>query len=614
MTLLLRPQFLPGEGPRGYLVRLAEANGLCTADLKGLGIIFDKRLLSAGGYFGEGPAECEHACRIQTSLDAYPMAWNQLTSRYCPLCLSEDGIWQFGWELYWCDACAKHKVWLIDRCMSCGDRLTWNRSRLGRCPCGLFIARTRPAACPDSVALLSALLSARALGEEGRHPFAPLNRLSLGQIQRLIRLFGAYGDGGWQPKPQKIFRADWMDVSWQLTSLAAEYLANGVNGVFEFMKNLYLKSEALSEGQGRMRGRFGHFYSLLYRAFSEPEFHFLRSTFEGFVAEHWQGAIGRRNRNLPSELLGNLVWIPATEACRQLKISRQTLHTLVSNERIAAVERIGSKGRRFFMFRRADVDVEMTLRGNYVDQDAAATLLGLKKCRIAKILPWFIPESTKGLAGWQIPREKLELLSMLGNDLHPVIDQDADSVCLNYMLRHWSWHDRMIAKLFDAMLNGAIRPTGKRPERKGIAGLIFRKSDLEIWCQSVVPKNTTSISIPEAAQLLQIKQEVAYRLVSRGFLPSSKEKLGRRTVTRVSRNSLDEFRDSYVFGRDLAEEMGTSPRALADRLDRLDIRPVSGPSTDGGRQYIFARNIGLATAMDAIRFVSARGSASRASC
>lgn len=603
MTLLLRPQLSCLEGPSGYLMRLAEANDLSISDLKGLGILFEKNSLIARGYLGKDPAKYAHASRIQSSLDSYPMAWNQLTPRYCPLCLSEDSIWQFGWEIYWNDACARHNVWLIDRCTICGHRLTWGRSCLGRCPCGAFINQVTPAACPDSVALLSALLSSRAIGEEGNHPFTQLNILSLGQLQRLIRLLGAYGNGGWQPKPQKILHADWLDVSWQFTSLAAEYLAQGMTGVLHFIQQLYKRSEARNNQQGRMHGRFGHFYSLLYRGFSEPEFLFLRSAFESFVADHWQGAIGRRNRNLPASLLEKLAWIPSALACRQLNISRQTLRMLVIEGRITADERISSKGRRFLMVRKSDVEMEMTSRFNYLDLDAAATLLGLKKCRFSKILPWLIPEASKRLGAWSIPREKIKRLLQLGVDLQTSDDQEADSISLTYVFRHWPWHDRTIAEMLDAMLSGAIRPVGRCTGKEGIAGFLFRKSDLENWFRCTHPVKATSSSIPEAAQFLDIKQEVAYCLVRRGLLPICKEKVGRRYATRVLRTSLMEFCASYVFGRDLAEEVGTSPRALAERLDRLDIRPISGPSVDGGRQYLFVRSSSLDVAMNAIRFV-----------
>lgn len=609
MTLLLRPQLSCSEGPNGYLMRLAEANDLSISDLKGLGILFDKDLLSARGYLGKESAIYAHASRIQCSMDSYPAAWNQVTPRYCPLCLSETGIWQYGWEVNWNDACARHNVWLIDRCAICGHRLTWGRSCLGRCPCGAFINQAVPAACPDSVALLSSLLSSRAIGEEGKHPFTPLNCLSLGQLQRLIRLLGAYGDGGWQPKPQKIHHADWLDVSWQFTSLAAEYLAQGMPGVLHFIQQLYKNSEASNNKQGRMHGRFGHFYSLLYRGFSEPEFLFLRSAFESFVADHWQGAIGRRNRNLPADLLEKLAWIPSALACRQLNISHQTLRMLVLEGRITANERISSKGRRFLIVKRADVENEIALRATYVDMDVAARLLGLKKCRTAKILPWLIPEATKRLGAWEIPSEKIQRLLHLGVGLAIVSDQETDYVSLAFLLQYWSWHDREIAEMFDALLNGAIRPKGRNSEHKGVAGYVFRKADLQDWYRRANPPVATSFSIPEASKLLEIKQEVAYSLVRGGLLPTSQEKIGHRHLTRVSRIGLTEFRDAYVFGRDLAEEMGTSPRALAERLDRLDIRPVSGPSVDGGRQYLYARSSALAVALNAIRFVNCRGTA-----
>ena len=139
-----------------------------------------------------------------------------------------------------------------------------------------------------------------------------------------------------------------------------------------------------------------------------------------------------------------------------------------------------------------------------------------------------IPEASKRLGAWSIPREKIKRLLQLGVDLQTSDDQEADSISLTYVFRHWPWHDRTIAEMLDAMLSGAIRPVGRCTGKEGIAGFLFRKSDLENWFRCTHPVKATSSSIPEAAQFLDIKQEVAYCLVRRGLLPICKEKVGRR--------------------------------------------------------------------------------------
>lgn len=41
-------------------------------------------------------------------------------SRYCPTCLSEDGIWRLSWRLPWVLTCACHHTWLRHTCPGCG--------------------------------------------------------------------------------------------------------------------------------------------------------------------------------------------------------------------------------------------------------------------------------------------------------------------------------------------------------------------------------------------------------------------------------------------------------------------------------------------------------------
>jgi hypothetical protein len=56
---------------------------------------------------------------------------------------------------------------------------------------------------------------------------------------------------------------------------------------------------------------------------------------------------------------------------------------------------------------------------------------------------------------------------------------------------------------------------------------------------------------------------------------------------------LAEFARCYAFGRELAKEVGSSPRSLIARLAMAGVSPVSGPSIDGSRQYLFERTDAL---------------------
>ena len=607
MNLLLHPLLREEEGPRGYLLRLAEVNGLSVRSLCDLGISFNEHCLGLRNTEGDLASLIKYAYRIEQIREVYPAVWNSLTPRYCPQCLANDRYWHVGWELYWCDACPEHQTWLIDRCPGCNDRLSWDRPSLLHCHCGAQLSRTKSAGCPKSVAELSGLLVAKVLGRDGGHPYSTLNALEIQQLNKLIRLIGAYGDVGWQVKPQKIANADYLDVSWPITSLAAEILINGSTGIQGLLEQIHRRYGVPDGRNGRLRGRFGHFYMLLYRGFAEQAFDFLRREFENFVAEHWQGPLGRRNRNFPVSLLARLSWIPANHACRQLGISPRRLQVLVDDGKIAGERYISQKGRTFLVVRRVDVESMLSLRNDEIDLNAATNLLGLKKSRLAAMIRWLIPDAQKtGHSGcpWAIPKDRVDRLIALANAL-PINNQVSDeSVALVTILRFWSWTDHTVADLLIATIKDDIRPVARVCGLRGINGLTYKECDLVAWHQRKEAAFSNSLSIPEAAEVLQIKQEVAYSLVRSGILRTVRERVGRRYATRVPGKSLTGFREAYVLGRDLAQEIGTSPRALAERLDRLDVKPVSGPTVDGCRQYLFARSIALDLALDAMRLPS----------
>ena len=57
----------------------------------------------------------------------------------------------------------------------------------------------------------------------------------------------------------------------------------------------------------------------------------------------------------------------------------------------------------------------------------------------------------------------------------------------------------------------------------------------------------------------------------------------------IARSALEAFEDDYVTGAELARTSTTSPRALAEGLERRGVLPVAGPHVDGSRQNVHCR-------------------------
>lgn len=597
MTLLLRPQFEDDEGPQGYLFRLAEANGLGMNALCDIGLHFDLDAFIRLGYFPgsdlDGTA-AKTAGAVEKRLVKQPFSWNRKVARFCPECLRDQGYWKYSWEMLYCDACPMHQVWLIDRCQFCKQILTWRRSELLRCSCGALLDTHGAASCPKSLSRLSLAMSHCVVPSEQGAPITLLGDISLAQLQRLIRMLGAYGDMGFGHKPQKVSGAQYMDISWRLTSLAAEIIAQWPESFFTLLHSLEQR-QPVSGGAGRMSQVFGHFYALLYRGFPEPEFAFLRCAFEEFVSENWRGSFASRNRRLFDRLPKQMAWIPAKHACQILGLSRHRLDELVRCGKLNAEVRFSPTGRRFLMFRRAEVEVEALHKDAEIDLSTAAKLLGLKKKRMASLIPILVPEASRpSLPGrpWRISRKSIDSITSFIQALPPMDVLPDGVVPFTHVLRAWPWSDRAVADFLLDVLNDEVVPVG-RLSGSGVSCLLFQRKHLQEWHRLNQHAELSSFSVPEVVERLSIKQEVAYFLVRKGLLKSETFGKGCHAEARISYQCLAAFEAAYVFGRDLAKDIGTSSRSLANKLSVLGIKPTCGPGTDTCRQLIYQRGTEL---------------------
>jgi hypothetical protein len=157
----------------------------------------------------------------------------------------------------------------------------------------------------------------------------------------------------------------------------------------------YLSQRGREEDQGRLGKTFGGFYTALYKSFGAPEFEFLRAAFEGYVAENWTGPLARRNRRLGSSVLDLVAWIPANHACRLLEVSRRRLGSLIDEGHLRAERRGSAAGREFVVVSKRDVDRLAPALHDGLTLAFAAERLGLKRQRLAALLPIICPEAQK---------------------------------------------------------------------------------------------------------------------------------------------------------------------------------------------------------------------------
>lgn len=594
--LLIHPPMYLNEGPMGYLFRLAHENLVSIQGLQALGL--DLPAISSWlSKFDEGSPiqEVEYRDVITKSYIDYPNIWVKRFGRFCPMCLAKSDKWHFSWELLFADACVIHECWLVDTCALCGKQITWRRASLMHCDCGAPLSCQLTSKCPDAVVQLSLLIQ-NSIIEIESFSKEPFSSLASNKLLQLIKFLGIYTGLATQNKPQKIANLDFLSVSWNITSQAAEIIHRWPNSLYESLD----KMQSVNISSGRLSGRFGGVYTTLYRCFGTESFSELRRPFESYIASHWRGAFGKRNRRMPEYVLLRLAWISPQLACEQLNISRQYLSMLVKEGKIRGEVRQTPSGREFLVVSRIDVENLAPVLEGSINLQCAAKLLGLAKNRVRCLLSLLEPEAHKTInqyGVWVINKLNLfkviEFISSL-----PIIPDCEEVVTFYHILRYWCCSDIEVGSLLKVALDGSSMIKGRVSSECTLPGLVFCRLRVKEFLSSIRSQHHNEFTIPEVARLLNIKQEVAYFLVRKGILKTTSILIGNIKAQGVARWQLEYFRLHYEFARDIAGEVNGSSRAVTDVLSRLGVEPISGPNVDGGRQIIFLASENLNAAKE----------------
>jgi len=594
-SLLLRPHPLRDEGPKGYMLRLAEANWMPARELQLIGLIYDPHTLMNEGLM---PSE-ELNPDLHRSVNYYSellfnkkRVWNHQHARFCPQCLSEDAYWRAEWELLFYDACATHGTWLIDRCTSCGHEISWNRTSLIRCQCSADLRAETPAKCSENTRALSEVLKNKISCMH--HPTtysAPFSKTDIEQTQRIIRYLGTYMDEASGKNPLKIAQAGLMSNSWSSTSLAAEIVFNWPNNLYLSLENIQRKSASIDKPT--LNTVFGHAYHYLYKGLTGTAFEELRNAFENWIGSSWKGGLAKRNKRLATLILEKASWIPANLACDMLGISHQRLKYLMREGVLEGEEYLSEKGRSFVMVRRDNLELIKHNLSGEIDMTAAGKLLGLGKKRLRQLLRLIFPEARKsGLSPsspWTVSRFEINKLLALADDIPILSIPDEGSVSLNHILRYWAWTADDLGMLIHAVRSSELMPENVLDGVVGINGWIFNENTLKAWKTKAQQGFGIWLNVTQAAKLIGIKQEVAYQLVHMNLIKAESKHMQPKGGLRIRRTEVEKFKSKYIYATEVAQRLGVSPRKAISILNKRHIKPISGPGIDEGRQVLYSR-------------------------
>ena len=606
LPLLVAPA--EGEALVGFMARLLERNGATLGApapfAASLGIVraatesaqthpFDLRPLSvASGICPErlaGMATWPVGRRkVRVGHGILDRRFLRLRNRQvCPECLAADGVHRLAWLIAPVAACPLHRKRLLQRCAKCGEALAWSSGTLRKCGCG---ARLGAAACDplsDDVAAGAAALEAIfGLGRAGDAPagMPPPAVAALptdAQVDLVVHL-------GWfasrEGPPPRSLALDPGTVG------VAEFIAAGATiragwpGTFHGLLDGLGGRAVGRPGRFGLRAELGRLAGWIGALPTDGP---LRKALE-LELSAWASAGGPLPTRSPM-LRPDVSLVASTRAARSAGIRPERLRAIARSSDLEAYAPLKRGSGAPVLLRVAELRRARAERATLVGAGEAARLLGCGR----KLFDGLVASGELRAASGP----GAELFGRTGYALGS-LDRLVASIGRAASHRREAWPGEVsvpramgslrqagwpLPTLLDGLRTGAIGPLRFVAGAIGLARLAAEPSVLDV---RPLREEAADLSIPETAVRLRLKQEVVYGLCNCGLIRTIADGSVRRR--RVNREEVERFeREFFVPSRHSGDRLEAA-RSLR-RLIAAGVRPVTGPTVDGGRQYVFRR-------------------------
>ena len=589
-----------GESLPGFLVRLAArgrhsdprrlglAVGLrfpgCAFDGSDLGLLADacgvprSRLKEMA--YPPGSRPNHHLFR---SVEIHREQFDLLRRRVCPPCLVTSAHHRQLWDLTLSAVCPDHGVLLIGACPKCGSSLNWSMTDIDACgTCRAFLSQAQPQSVPREEAESARAMQSLASGEEVSWLPVSLSDIERGDLVRAAIMFGMLASG-WQGQ----YRPE------TLAERGSEQVTKVVRAGIDVLRDWpasfhHLLSSKLPENGMRAAGRrsFGDIYDWMRELDDGALKDACRSAAQQYLREHPDLALRAHRSDLLDAPSVDFELVNLKQAASLLGSSATRVKRL-AKAGVIALEH--EHGRGIPSSVRAKSLEQLTARsGRLLNLDETAKRLGISKSNVrglvaADILVPVHQAKAAGLGRWAFDERDLTgLMDRL--DAHDVSDGSTELTAFTVAVTALGRRGVSMPQTLSLALRGELPVVGVNTSEVGLMRLRFAAQTLHEVCRRI-EQDSGYVTLQAAAELLEVKWEVADHLNRIGLLPSSPEG--------VSVRAIHEFQARYVKGSELARSLGTSPRAVASRLAALGVKPVTGSGVDGGRQTFFVREEAL---------------------
>ena len=517
--------------------------------------------------------------------------------KICPKCLIEKPFIRSYWLLKPVSCCVDHKLLLLDICPSCMKRIAWNRLCVWRCKCGHDLRMVQSVEVEEIECVLTSYILKK-LGIENAPnsiDHTPFGKLDVRELLRLYFIFGSqYSSDYVRADGDFFFRNESNSQLHDYFNKVTNIFLNWPESFKEFFE-IIKKHESLNPVKAitGFRRDCGHFFDSINLKMRDKSIDFVRQELKRYLGYDWEGGYIRNIRKLEFNE-AEQAYMSFAETCSYLKVSDKWLQNLIDKGLLEA-KVIGRARANFVTIKKESVKALKVELESYFNFYEVAEVLGLSRGNFrmlinARLITPVRGPIIDGYPRWLFKNAAIE--NFLAEVWAKVVRIDANAFERKTIgfrsLRILSFNKKnRIGEVIRRIYSGEI--TGYYSRRlSSLHGIKFDLEEIKSLNKKILKEHREGgYSFKEAGMLLGTKLSVISHFVKHGFLNA--EPLGIRDFPNISHSCIDNFKMRHVFLSELSKELKTSPKNLLRILRKIGILPVSGPSLDGGRQYIYLK-------------------------
>lgn len=519
--LVVTPKPMPSESYKGYILRLAEANGyrsihgmlrhagMTENEIRSAAPPPDKLKLLLGSDLREFDflfEKTKHSRYQVLSGHRIPTLYlRSKQTRVCPCCIAENGYISSFTELKYAVVCSAHKVETIDHCPSCGKGLDVFRPGLTKCQCGYDFKHAKGNEVTNHAVIgLMHILKAKLekqdldvrLLESLGFPVEAIAKLSLNTMLSLLyRLEGRSVDA--QPNSHLM----------ATITLAASIFTNWPRGFQQYLEETQgPQADMASTG---LRKQFLPIYETLFKnGLPKNEVAFMHQAFVEFGQSQWRKAL--IHPNLRQGGASNIVGIYGL--AQVLRKQPATLRKMVAAGLIP-VHTVNAKGQTLFevteqlVFEFASGQ-SLTIKEAAERLDLPMAILNVYRQK-GYYQAHFITNPMKLFHERDVERLRSELVD--GMEFISNSPQDIRYISLKQIMLKKLGPSVVKAALIEAIRVREIMPVGIAGDKPG--DLLFKRSRIDETISSLAQKFSGMISSEDAGEILGVDAKVVKNLI-----------------------------------------------------------------------------------------------------